>query len=151
MRMPGGSGAELLARKERPMAEPTIDEVLRDNHDVILAAVQVRMRGDETVGRVAKQRDLSERELTGQVLGFTLEATRSDLTLGSTVAMGQGLHWLARLGVGHDLPFDGAMLRRLFDTISAEIDARLDSEALRQEYAAYRAMVGKLIADAFPE
>jgi hypothetical protein len=38
----------------------------------------------------------------------------------------------------------------MFDDISDEIDARLEAEALREEYAAYRVKVDKLIGDAFP-
>lgn len=133
------------------MVEPTMDEFLKDNHDAILVAVQARMRGDETMGRVAAQRELSESDLSSQVLGFWLQGIRSDLTLGSTATMEQNMQWLIGFRAGHELPFDDAMVPHMFDYISDEIDGRLDSEALREEYAAYREKAGKLIADAFPQ
>jgi hypothetical protein len=133
------------------MPETTMDEFLRDNHDAILVAVQTSMRGDETMRRVATQRELSESDLASQVLGFWLQAIRTDLALGSTAALEQNMEWLVSLRNGHELPFDDAMVLRIFDGISAEIDARLDSEPLRLEYAAYREKVGGLIADAFPQ
>jgi hypothetical protein len=128
-----------------------MDDFLKDNHDAILVAVQTRMRGDETMGRVAAQRELSESDLASQVLGFWLQGIRSDLTLGSTATMEQNMQWLIGLRAGHELPFDDAMVLQMFDYISDEIDARLDSEALRAEYAAYREKAGKLITDAFPQ
>ena len=130
---------------------PTMDGFLRDNHEAIVVAVQARMRGDETMGRVAAQRELSADDLSSQVLGFWLQGIRSDLTLGSTAAMEQSLSWLARLRAGHDLQFDDAEVLRLFDFISDEIDARLESADLREEYAAYREQVGRLITDVFPK
>jgi hypothetical protein len=132
------------------MTDVTMDDFLKDNHDAILAAVQARMHGDETMSKVAAQRELSENDLTGQVLAFTLQAIRSDLTLGSTAAMTQGMSWLNSLRAGHELALDGRAVARLMDAISDEVDARLDSEALRAEYSAYRAEVGQLIIDAFP-
>jgi hypothetical protein len=133
------------------VAETTMDEFLRDNHDAILVAVQARMRGDETMGRVAVQRELSESDLSSQVLGFWLQGIRSDLTLGSTATMAQNMQWLIGFRAGHQLPFDDAMVMSMFNDISDEIDARLESDGLRDEYAAYRDKVGKLIADAFPQ
>jgi hypothetical protein len=133
------------------MAEATMDEFLRDNHDAILVAVQEKMRGDETMGRIAVQRDLSESDLASQILGFWLQGIRSDLTLGSTATMAQSMQWLVSLRAGHDLPFDDAMVLSMFDDISDEIDGRLDSDALRDEYAAYREQVTTLITDAFPQ
>jgi hypothetical protein len=133
------------------MAETGMDEFLRDNHDAILVAVQARMRGDETMGRIAVQRELSESDLSSQVLGFWLQGIRSDLTLGSTATMRQNMQWLIGFRAGHDLPFDDAMVLRMFDDLSEEIEARLDSAELQAEYAAYREQVGKLIVDAFPQ
>jgi hypothetical protein len=133
------------------MAASTTDEFLRDNRDAILAAVQARMRGDETMDRIALQRELSESDLAGQVLGFWLEGIRSDLTLGSTATMEQSLRWLVSLRGGHDLPFGDDMVMRMFDDICDEIDVRIDSETLRREYAAYQAKVRGLIAEAFPQ
>ena len=132
------------------MDEATMDEFLRDNHDAILVAVQDKMRGDETMGRIAVQRDLSESALASQVLGFWLQGIRSDLTLGSTATMAQNMQWLVSLRAGHDLPFDDSMVLSMFDDISDEIERRLDSDGLRAEYAAYRLQVTKLITDAFP-
>jgi hypothetical protein len=133
------------------MTDVTMDDFLKDNHDAILVAVQARMRGDETMGKIAAQRELSENDLASQVLGFWLQGIRSDLTLGSTATMEQNMQWLIGFRTGHGLPFDDAMVISMFDDISDEIDARLDSEALREEYAAYREKAGKLIADAFPQ
>jgi hypothetical protein len=113
------------------MTEITMDDFLKDNHDAILVAVQARMRGDETMGRIATQRELSESDLSSQVLGFWLQGIRSDLTLGSTATMEQNMKWLVSLRAGHDLPFDDAMVMSMFDDISDEIDARLDSDAVR--------------------
>jgi len=133
------------------MTDITMDDFLKDNHDAILVAVQARMRGDETMGKIATQRELSESDLASQVLGFWLQGIRSDLTLGSTATMEQNMQWLIGFRAGHDLPFDDAMVSHMFDSISDEIVARLDSEAQREEYAAYRETTGKLIADAFPQ
>ena len=72
---------------------------------------------------------LSVDDLTGQVLGFWLQTIRTDVALGSTAAIEQNLSWLVRLRSGQDLPFDDAMVQRMFDDLSAEIDARLDSRA----------------------
>lgn len=132
------------------MAEPTMDAVLGDDHDAILVAVQVRMRGDETMSRVAAQRGLRENDLSSQVLDFWLQGIRSDLTLGSTATMEQNMSWLVGFRAGHELPFDDAMVMRMFVDISDEIEARLGSDELREEYAAYRVKVGQLIAAAFP-
>ena len=52
------------------MAEMTLDEFLRDNRDAILVAAKARMRGDETLVRMAAQRELSESDLVSQVLGL---------------------------------------------------------------------------------
>jgi hypothetical protein len=128
----------------------TMDGFLRDNHEAILVAVQARMRGDEAMGRVAAQRELSADDLASQVLGFWLQGIRSDLTLGSTATMEQSLSWLARLRTGHQLQFDDADVLQLFDFISDEIDARLESADLREAYAAYHRRVGRLITDVFP-
>ena len=133
------------------MTAKTMDEFLGDKQDAILAAVQTRIRGDETMARVAAQRELGEGDLTSQVLGFWLQGIRSDLTLGSTAAMEQSLQWLVSLRTGHDLPFSNEMVLRTFDDICAEIEARLCSQAQRDEYAAYEAQVRRLIADAFPQ
>jgi hypothetical protein len=127
-----------------------MDDFLKDNHDAIVVAVQARMRGDETMARIAVQRELGESDLSSQVLGFWLQGIRSDLTLGSTATIEQNLQWLIGFRAGHELPFDDVMVLQMFDYISDEIDGRLDSEALREEYAAYRKNAGKLISDAFP-
>jgi len=131
------------------MAEPTMDEFLKDNHDAILVAVQARMRGDETMGRVAAQRELSESELSAQVLSFMLDVIRSDLMLGSAAAMRQGLPWLASLREGHDLAFDAPYVSGVLDQLGDEIEARLGSAELREEYAAYREQVAELVDAAF--
>ena len=123
------------------MAETDMDEFLRDNHDAIIAAAQARMKGDETMGRVAAQRELSESDLASQVLGFWLQAIRTDLTLGSRAALEQNLQWLVKLREGHGLPFDD---------VSAEVETRLESQALREEYSNYREKAAGLISAAFP-
>jgi hypothetical protein len=133
------------------MGRASLDEFLRDEHDAILAAVSGRMRGDEDMAGVAKHRDLSEADLTGQVMGFWLQGIRSDLTLGCTAAMEQNMQWLKSFRSGHDLPFDGRAVRRCFAEISDEIDSRLEEPGLKAEYSAYRAKVDGLIAAAFPE
>jgi hypothetical protein len=133
------------------MAQASLDEFLKDNHDAVLAAVAAKMRGDEDMVKVAAHRDLSEADLNSQVLGFWLQGIRSDLTLGSTVAMEQNMSWLKSFRSGHDLPFDGAAVRRCFAEISAEICSRLEGQELVAEYSAYRAEVEGLIADSFPE
>lgn len=132
------------------MSERRLDDLLGDDHDAILAAVQARMRGNETMKRVAGQRELSENDLSSQVLGFWLQGIRSDLTLGSTVTMAQNLQWLTSLRAGHDLPFENDLVLRMFDDISTEIEARLDSDEMRAEYAEYRHAVTGLIVAAFP-
>jgi hypothetical protein len=133
------------------MGAPSLDEFMKDNHDAILAAVAARMRGDAQMLSVAGKRQLSESDLSGQVLGFWLQGIRSDLTLGSTAAMEQNMKWLTAFRAGHELRFDGQAVRRCFVEISAEIDSRLDSEEMRGEYAAYRARVDELIAGSFAD
>jgi hypothetical protein len=133
------------------MAETDMDDFLRDESDAIVAAVQARMKGDETMGRVAEQRELSESGLARQVLSFWLQAIRTDLALGSTAALEQNLQWLVKLRAGHDLSFGDEMVLRMFDDISKEIDAQLPSDALREEYAIYRGKAAGLIGDAFPQ
>lgn len=132
------------------MAELTVDGILRDQHDAIVVAVQARLCGDESMLRIAAQRELSESDLSRQVLGFWLKALGNDLTLGSTVTTRQNLHWMASFRVGHELVFDDVLVRRMFDDISAEIEARLETEALRAEYADYKAKVAALIDEVFP-
>jgi hypothetical protein len=132
------------------MSPSTLDEFMKDNHDAILAAVAARMRGDAQMVAVAGHRQLSESDLSGQVLGFWLQGIRSDLTLGSTAAMEQNMKWLTSFRAGHELPFDGRAVRSCFAEISAEIDSRLEPGELRAEYAAYRQKVEKLVADSFP-
>lgn len=133
------------------MGDAAIDEVLRDQQAAIVAAVQERMRGDATMAKVAEQRGLSDAELSDQVIRFYLQAIGSDLALGSTVAMAQNLQWLAALRRGHDLPFADEMVRRMFDDISDEIQARLETDALREQYVAYRTRVADLVAESFPD
>jgi hypothetical protein len=133
------------------MSPTSLDEFMKDNHDAILAGVAARMRGDDQMQAVAGQRQLSEGDLSSQVLGFWLQGIRSDLTLGSTTAMEQNMKWLVSFRAGHELPFDGKAVRRCLAEISAEIDSRLDSQELRGEYAAYRGQVEKLVADSFPD
>ena len=128
-----------------------MDDFLRDDHDAIVSAVQARMKDDETMGRVAEQRELSESGLAGQVLGFWLQAIRTDLALGSTAALEQNLQWLVKLRAGHGLPFGDEMVMRMFEDISTEIDAQLTSNALREEYAIYREKAAGLINGAFPQ
>jgi hypothetical protein len=133
------------------MSEITMDEFLADNRDAILVGVQARMRGHETMVRVAEHSEISESDLGSQVIGFWLQAIRTDLELGSTAAIEQNLQWLVRLRIGQEVPFDDPMVMRTFDDISAEIEERLESDTLREEYATYRARVRTLIVDAFPE
>jgi hypothetical protein len=136
------------------MTATTMDEVLRDDHDAIIVAVQTRMLRDPEMDglmdTVASQRELSKSDLASQVLGFWLQAIRSDLTLGSTATMEQSLPWLISFRSGHDLRFGNHVVLRMFDDISDEIEARLQSEALRREYEAYRQKVVELITAAFP-
>ncbi len=133
------------------MTERTLDEFLQEEQDVIIVAVRERMRGDDAMGAVAEQRQLSEGALAGQVLGFWLQAVRSDLLLGSTDAMRQNLEWLVRLREGHQLPFGDELVRRMFADISAEIEARLETDGQRAQYTPYRDEVLRLIAGTFPD
>lgn len=133
------------------MSEMTMDEFLAENRDAILVGVQARMRGNETMARVAEHSEISESDLGSQVIGFWLQAIRTDLELRSTAAMQQNLQWLVRLRSGQEVPFDDPMVMKMFEGISDEIDARLESDALREEYATYRERVRTLILDAFPE
>jgi signal transduction histidine kinase len=139
-----------LPSRAHRMPETTLDAFVRDHYDGILAAVQGRLRGDETMSGLATQRELGESDLTGQVLGFWLQAIVGDLTLGSTVTVRHDLQWLVRLRAGHDLRFADAMVRHVFEDISREIDARLESDELRAEYEEYRREVITLIDEAFP-
>lgn len=132
------------------MGERPLDELLEDERDGIVVAVRERMRGDETMGKVAAQRQLREGELVAQVLSFWLQAVRTDLALGSTTAVRQNLEWLASLRSGHELPFDDGLVRRVFLDVSAEVEARLETSAQRAQYTAYRDEVLRLIAVTFP-
>jgi hypothetical protein len=133
------------------MSGKSLGEILKDDHDAILAAVAARMRGDEDMGKVASQRGLSEADINSQVLGFWLQGIRSDLNLGTTAAMQQNMSWLKSFRSGHDLPFDGRAVRRCFAELSEEIDSRIETEEHRAEYSAFRAEVDKIISVAFPE
>jgi hypothetical protein len=64
--------------------------------------------------------------------------------------MQQNMQWLIAFRAGHQLPFDDSMVLRMFDDLSEEIEARLDSDGLRAEYAAYRKKAAALIVAAFP-
>ncbi len=132
------------------MADQTIDELLKEDHASILAAVRERMRGDETMGAVAAVRELSEGDLTAQVLDFWLQGIRTDLALGITHTMQQNLEWLVAFRAGHELPFDGRSVAWMFAEISDEILARLPADDLRAEYETYAAAVRQLIAQTFP-
>lgn len=132
------------------MTERSLDELLQDEQDAIVVAVQARMRGDETMAEVAAQRQLRERDLSGQVLGFWLTAIRSDLELGFSETMRQNLEWLVSLRSGHRLPFGDELVGRMFRDISEEIEARLDSDDQRARYASYRDEVLQAIAETFP-
>jgi hypothetical protein len=127
-----------------------IDEILRDAGDEIVVGVKSRLRGDETMHDVAAQRSLAEGDLIGQVVGFWLQGIGSDLAIGGTAAMAENLSWLVRFRSGHRLLFGNEMVLRMFEDVSAEIEARLASESERAQYASYRAEVEELIAQAFP-
>lgn len=139
------------------MADVALEEFIGDHHDAIVVAVQERLRRDASMIAMAAQRGLSVGSLVSQVLGFWLQAIRTDLALGSTTAMAQNLGWLVSLRDGHDLQFDDTMVTEMFNEICVDIDARLDSEAppeaaaLRVECADYRARVDVLIGESFPD
>ncbi len=132
------------------MTEQTISEVLTEHHDDILAGARARLRGDETMARLAAQREMGGSEMIGQVIGFWLEAIGTDLALGSTTAIEQNLGWLVRLRAGQDLGFGDALVALMFEDIASEIDERLTTEVMREEFAAYRRAVNGLIAESFP-
>lgn len=133
------------------MNERTMDELLADNRDAILVGAQARLRGQDAMARVAEHAEISENDLGSQVIGFWLQAIRTDLELGSTTAIEQNLQWLVRLRSGQEVPFDDLMVMQMFEVISDEVDARLEPVVLREEYATYRDSVRRLILDAFPE
>lgn len=132
------------------MTQRSLDELLADEKDAISVAVQGRMRGDQTMSVVAAQRELRERDLVAQVLGFWLTAIRSDLELGFSETMRQNLEWLVSLRSGHQLPFPDSLVGRMFRDISDEIEARLETDDQRARYAAYRDDVIRIIAETFP-
>jgi hypothetical protein len=132
------------------MADSGFDQFFRDHGEDIVAGASARLGGDATVGALAGQRDLGEDQLLTQVFGFWLEGIRSDLSLGSAVALEHDLTWLSRLREGHQLLFDDGMVLRMFTALSEEIERRLTSSAQRREYEAYRARVTGLIGAAFP-
>ena len=133
------------------MAGVTLDDFLRGQHDAIVYAVQTRMKGDQAMGRVADRQGLSESELSSQVVGFFLQAIRADAAIGSTTTLEENLQWLVVLRSGHDLPFGDEMVMHMFDEVSEEIEARLPSKVLREEYKAYREKGEELVRRAFPE
>jgi hypothetical protein len=130
--------------------ERTIDDVLREHHDEILTAARARLRDDETMAHLAAQREMGESEMVGEVIGFWLQAIGTDLALGSTAAIEQNLGWLVRLRAGQDLPFADALVSRMFDEIADEIDARLPSATMHEQFGGYRLEVHGLISAAFP-
>jgi len=132
------------------MTGTSMDQLLADNQDAILVGSKARMRGDESLGRVADQREISESDLTSQVVGFWLQAIRTDLELGSTAAMEQNMGWLVALRDGHRLPFEDETVARMFADISDEIESRLETEDMRAQYRDYREKVERLITAAFP-
>jgi hypothetical protein len=132
------------------MSDTRLDDLLKDDHAAIIAAVSGKMRADSDMAQVAQQRRLSQAELSDQVLGFWLQGIRSDLALGATAAMEQNMEWLQRFREGHTLPFSNATVHRCFAEISSEIEGRLHSEAERAQYAAYRREAEHLIGSAFP-
>ena len=100
--------------------------------------------------RVAALRGLSESELMNQVLGFCLDAMQSDLDLGRAVAIERDVRWLRGFRDGHSLPFSGDAVRRCFLELSSEVEARLESDAQRSEYAAFRRRLDSIVDEAFP-
>ena len=132
------------------MTDRTIDAVLAEHHDEILMAVRGRLRGDETMAHVAAQREMDQGQMVAEVIGFWLQAIATDLALGSTAAIEQNLGWLVRLRAGQDLPFADALVSTMFDDIAQEIDARLPTATMHEEFAEYRRAVDGLIAAAFP-
>jgi hypothetical protein len=131
------------------MRRPSLDAVLADDRDAIVAAVIARMTGDDAMSHVAEQRDLSQSQLLSQVVGFWLEGIRTDLALGGTAAMSQNLAWLRRYQQGNGLAFDGDSVRSCFGALCAEIEPRLGSDAQRHEYSVFRIGVERLIDDSF--
>jgi hypothetical protein len=132
------------------MTDAGFEQFFRDHGEEIVAGASARMGNDPMVGSLAGQRDLGEDQLLTQVFDFWLGAIRSDLSLGSAVALEHDLTWLSRLREGHHLPFDDRMVLRMFTALSEEIQQRLISPAQRREYEAYRAQVTSLIGEAFP-
>jgi len=132
------------------LTDRMIGDVLREHHDEILIAARTRLRDDETMAQLAAQREMGESEMVGEVIGFWLQAIGTDLALGSTAAIEQNLGWLVRLRAGQDLPFADALVSRMFDDVAEEIDVRLPSVGMREEFGEYRLAVHGLIAAAFP-
>ncbi len=133
------------------LAEDTLDAALAAMKADVIAAAGERLRGHVALVGMAEGRDVNPSEMVGRILGFWLDAIITDAALGSASAMRQSVGWLDRLREGHDLPFDDAMVLEMFEVISSEIAQRLDSPALREQYAAYQAPVQALIASAFPQ
>lgn len=127
------------------MIDSGLGAVLEKARAAVLAAAVARMSGDSEMTRVAAQRELSQADLSEQILGFWLQAVNTDLTLGSTAAMKQNLDWLLRFRTGHALPFSDSAVRRCFVYLSDEIEARLQDEGQLATYAAYRREVERLM------
>ncbi len=132
------------------MTDRSLEELLEDEEDAIVVAVRERMRGDESVGRVATQRQIREGDLLAQVTGFWFQAMRSDIALGFCDSMRQSLSWLVSFRSGHQLPFGDDLVGRMFEDISEEIEARLETDGQRRQYIAYRDEVRGIIAETFP-
>jgi hypothetical protein len=133
------------------MAELSLAQWLGEHRDAILADTQARLVGEDSMVAMAEHRGLSERELLSQVLGFWLQAIRTDVELGSTAALAQNLDWLVRLRAGQGLQFENSMVLRMFTDISTTVQQRITSPDLLAQYAAYRAEGTALISREFPE
>lgn len=133
------------------MSDADLESVLVEYAEEIVVGAKARLRGEESMAAMAAERNLTEGEMAGQVLGFWLQAIRTDVALGTTAAIEQNLTWLVRLRSGQDLHFADALVTRMFDDLSAEIDTRLASDAARTRYAGYRRDVSALILQSFPE
>jgi hypothetical protein len=127
----------------------TLDDFFRDNSGSVVAVLTERMRDDAEMVSMAAERGASPAQICTQVLGFWLEAIRSDLAVGSTIVMAQNLLWLKRFRAGHQLPFGDDSPGRMFAQISREIESRLSDPVQLARYAVYRTDVERLIEDTF--
>ncbi len=118
----------------------------RENHAALQTEVCDRLRACGAGTKMSRESDLAEMDLCTQLVELWLEAIESNLDSGCAVVAVEETYslQLSYGGVDGDLS-PGDCVRECFAELSRRIEARLDTDALRGEYGAYRKYVEGLI------